>query len=270
VVENFRRVAVRKEIVGFEVFVDFDELQIAPGVFASAAGAGFAIANDILIRRDPASFGERAKREDNARGVAAGIGNKAGVGNFLGIELGKAVGRFAKVISMRSGQLVPGSERFRSAKAESSAQIHNAQAGFEKSGRKLRGDFVRSGQKSRSRGRRSDRVDRKRPKWSLSPSAKLRKEFGDTVGATRFPDIKRDGSDGRMPQKNARKLEARVSGDTNDSDLARISHFTSASIFFWRESRVFLLGVMMRTVSSPAMVPAISGNFEASTAAARG
>ena len=29
--ENFRRVAMRKEIVGFEVFVDFDELQIAPG-----------------------------------------------------------------------------------------------------------------------------------------------------------------------------------------------------------------------------------------------
>ena len=105
---------------------------------------------------------------------------------------------------------------------------------------------------------------------SLSPSAKLRKELGDAVGAARFPNVKGGGSDGGMAQENTRELEAGVSGDTYDGDLARISHFTRASIFFWRDSRVRLLGVMMRTVSSPAMVPAISGNFEASTAAASG
>src|SRR6266700_2143913 len=73
-----------------------------------------------------------------------------------------------------------------------------------------------------------------------------------------------------MAQKNARELETGITGDAYNGDVARISHFTRASIFFWRASRDFLLGVMMRTVSSPAMVPEVSGNLAPSTAAARG
>src|SRR5213594_4393805 len=73
-----------------------------------------------------------------------------------------------------------------------------------------------------------------------------------------------------MAQKYPCQLETGVAGDSHNRDLAGISHFTRASIFFWRDSRVFLLGVMIRTVSSPAMVPAISVNFDASTAAAKG
>src|SRR5208282_5376008 len=98
VLENFGRVAVREKIVGFEIFVDFDELQIAPGIFACAAGTGFAIADDVLVWSDKTGFGERAQSEDDAGGVAAGIGDQAGFGDFFGIQFGKAVDSFAKVI----------------------------------------------------------------------------------------------------------------------------------------------------------------------------
>src|SRR2546428_13265940 len=73
-----------------------------------------------------------------------------------------------------------------------------------------------------------------------------------------------------MAQKDPRQLQTGITGDTHDCDLSRVSHFKKASIFFCRDSRDFLLGVMIKTVSSPAMVPAISGNFAPSTAAARG
>src|SRR5690242_8867449 len=73
-----------------------------------------------------------------------------------------------------------------------------------------------------------------------------------------------------MAQEYPRQLETGVAGDSHNRDLAGIFHFTKASIFLWRDSRAFLFGVMIRTVSSPAMVPAISGNLAPSTAAARG
>src|ERR1700688_79005 len=50
--ENFRCVAMREEIIGFEIFVDFDELEVTAWIFACAAGARFAIANDVLVWRD--------------------------------------------------------------------------------------------------------------------------------------------------------------------------------------------------------------------------
>src|SRR5437899_2040189 len=73
-----------------------------------------------------------------------------------------------------------------------------------------------------------------------------------------------------MAEKNSRQLETGIAGDAHYRDLEGISHFTKASIFFWRDSRDFLLGVMIKTVSSPAIVPAISVNLAPSMAAARG
>src|SRR6266404_7141181 len=45
VLEYFRRVAVGKKIIGLEIFVDFDEVEIATGIFAGAASSGLAIAD---------------------------------------------------------------------------------------------------------------------------------------------------------------------------------------------------------------------------------
>src|SRR5439155_795002 len=73
-----------------------------------------------------------------------------------------------------------------------------------------------------------------------------------------------------MAEQEFRQLKAGVTGDTYDGDGFGRCHFSKASIFCWSAARVFLLAEMMRTVSSPAMVPAISGNLDASTAAASG
>src|SRR5579871_5436805 len=74
----------------------------------------------------------------------------------------------------------------------------------------------------------------------------------------------------RMAKQEPCQLKSGISGDTYDGDGFGSAHFKRDSIFCWSARRVFLLEVMMRTVSSPAIVPAISGNFDASTAAARG
>src|SRR5204862_7162486 len=115
-----------------------------------------------------------------------------------------------------------------------------------------------------------DAINRKGPERRFAPGAELRKEFGKTFRTVRFADIESGRRKLGMAQKYPRQLETGVAGDSHNRDLAGISHFTRASIFFWRDSRAFLLGVMIKTVSSPAMVPAISVNFAPSMAAARG
>src|SRR5215470_11084869 len=117
---------------------------------------------------------------------------------------------------------------------------------------------------------RSDGFDRKPAQRRFAPAAKLRETFGQAFCAVGIPDEESRSLDRRVAQQDARQLQAAIASDTNNSDLSRIFHFTRASIFVWRVSRVFLLGVMIKTVSSPAMVPAISENFDASTAAAKG
>jgi len=116
----------------------------------------------------------------------------------------------------------------------------------------------------------SDGVDQKGPERSFAPAAELWEKFGEAFRAVRFADVENRGLKRGVAQKNPRQLETAIAGDAYNRDLAGISHFTRASIFFWRDSRDFLLGVMINTVSSPAMVPAISGNLAPSTAAARG
>src|SRR5207249_6437902 len=115
-----------------------------------------------------------------------------------------------------------------------------------------------------------DAINRKGPERRLAPTTELRKEFGETFRTVWFADIENGRRKLRMAQKYPCQLETGVAGDSHNRDLAGISHFTRASIFFWRDSRAFLLGVMIRTVSSPAMVPAISANLAPSMAAASG
>src|SRR5207253_8074525 len=103
-----------------------------------------------------------------------------------------------------------------------------------------------------------------------TPAAELWEEFGEAFRTVCFADVEQRRLKRGMAEKNPRQLETGVAGDAHNRDLAEISHVTRASIFFWRDSRDFLLGVMIRTVSSPAMVPAISVNLAPSTAAARG
>src|SRR6266702_4146890 len=120
---------------------------------------------------------------------------------------------------------------------------------------------------------------RPRAERRFAPATELREKLGETLRPIRFAKVEGGRPDRRVTQKNPRQFETGIAGDTDGGDLARISHFqarprsgrpTKASIFFWRESRDFLLGVTIKTVSSPATVPAVSVNFAPSTAAARG
>src|SRR5437764_418446 len=111
---------------------------------------------------------------------------------------------------------------------------------------------------------------RERPQRRFAPTAELGKAFGQAFRAVCIPNIKNRGLQRGVAQQDARQFQAAVACDAYNRDLSRVPHLTRASSFLWRDSRVFLLGVMIRMVSSPAMVPAISVNLAASTAAARG
>src|SRR5882724_9829299 len=129
---------------------------------------------------------------------------------------------------------------------------------------------MRRSEKRRASVARKDGIHRKRTKRSFAPAAELRKKLREALRAMGFANIEDRWPERGMAKKDPRQLQTGITGDTHDGDLAGISHFKKASIFFCRDSRDFLLGAMIRTVSSPAMVPAVSGNFAPSTAAARG
>src|ERR1700688_242603 len=105
---------------------------------------------------------------------------------------------------------------------------------------------------------------------SVAASAQLREKFVQTLCALGIAHIERRSLYGRMAHQYSRELKAGVAGDDHHRDVIEISHFIKVSMRRCSDSRVFLFGVIISTVSSPAMVPAISGNFAPSTAAARG
>src|SRR6266478_6031553 len=151
VIKNFGSVAMREQVVGLEIFVDLDEVEVATGIFACAAGTGLAVADDAAALGDEAGFGERAQGENHAGGVAAGIGNKARGGDFSSVQLGKTVDRFAEPACVGSGELVPGRKGIRGAKTEGAAEIDDAEASLQQRGGDFRGNFVGRGEESGAR-----------------------------------------------------------------------------------------------------------------------
>jgi hypothetical protein len=134
-----------EEVVGLEIFVHFDELQVATGLFACAAGAGLAVADHAAPVGDPIGLGERAERKNDTGGVAAGIGDEARFGDFGGVEFRKALDGFAEPIGVWRGQLVPGFEGFGVTEAKGAAEINDPDSGFHQHGSDFRRGFVRCG-----------------------------------------------------------------------------------------------------------------------------
>src|SRR5258708_13084302 len=99
--------AVREKAVGLEIFIHFDEVEIAARVFARAAGAGLAVANDAGAGSKQASLGKRPQGKNHAGGVAAGIRNQASLGDLVRIELRNAVYSFRNPSAVGPLQLVP-------------------------------------------------------------------------------------------------------------------------------------------------------------------
>src|SRR5712691_6922496 len=202
--ENFRRVAVREKIVGPEIFIHFGELEIAPRVFACSRGAGLAIANNAGVGSKPARLRKRPQGKNHAGGITAGVRNESSPGNFARIKLRNAVDSLRKPVGVGRGKFVPGSESFRFTKAESSAQIDDAQTGTEQIGRQFRGDLMRSRKKRRARAAGSDRIRRKWPERRFAPSAELGKDFGEAFRTIRLADIEGRRRKLGMAQQNAR------------------------------------------------------------------
>src|SRR6202022_1542023 len=133
---------MREKIIGLEIFVDLDEVEIASGIFACSAGAGLAVANNTAAAGEGAGFGKGAQGENDAGGVATGISYEARGGNLASVQLGKTIDGFAEPVCARGGELIPGRKRIGGTKAECTAEIDDAQTGFEERGRYFRGNFM--------------------------------------------------------------------------------------------------------------------------------
>ena len=107
VVENFRRVPMREEVIGLEIFVQLDKMQIAPQFFARPARARLAVANHAAAFGNPAGLVQRPQRQNRARGVAPGIGHQLGLRDIRCIKFRQAVNRLTEPSFMRRRQLVP-------------------------------------------------------------------------------------------------------------------------------------------------------------------
>ena len=113
--------AVGEEAVGLEIFIHFDEVEIPARIFARAAGARLAIANDAGARSKQTRLRKRPQGKNHASRITTGVGNQTSFGNFAGVEFGNTVDRLGKPLGVGRGQLVPGREGFRFAKAKCSA-----------------------------------------------------------------------------------------------------------------------------------------------------
>ncbi len=175
VLDDFRCMAMRKKIVGLEIFVQLGKLQVSPWLFARAGRSGLAIANNRRAGSDPSSIRKRPNRKDHAGRVAAGIRDQPSLRNLLRVKFRQSISRLAKQCRMRCRQLVPALKYFGLAKPKRAAQIHHPQPRCQQLRCNLRGSFMRRGQKRRARAAGGNRLNRQRAHRRLPPSAKLRK-----------------------------------------------------------------------------------------------
>src|SRR5690348_12010749 len=113
--------AVREKAVGFEIFIHFHKVEVAARIFACAAGAGLAVANDAGAGSQQARLRKRPQSENHASSITAGIRYQPSLRNLARIELGNTIDSFREPFSVGRGQLVPGGEGFGVTKAECSA-----------------------------------------------------------------------------------------------------------------------------------------------------
>ena len=147
-IEDFRSMAMGKEVVGAEILVDLDEVEFAARFFAGAAGTRFAVANQRLSRGDEARLRKRPKSKDDACGVTARICNQLGIGDFCCKELRESVDSFGESRSVWRGQAIPVRKGFGGGEAKSAAKIDDANASIEKCWREIGRNFVRRGKES--------------------------------------------------------------------------------------------------------------------------
>ena len=162
-------------------------------------------------------------------------------------------------------------ERFRIVEAERAAQVHHPQARVQKLRHDFQRSFVRRREKHRARSARGHGIDRKRLARRFAPAAQVRKNLGEALHVRRaLAQVKGWLLNFRVPEEKLGQLETCIARRSDYGDPLRVVHRSRSSMRFWTAARAWRDGVITTTVSSPAMVPATSLNFSASSAAASG
>src|SRR6202050_2617543 len=270
---DFGRVPMGEESIGAKIFIHFDKVGFALGFLACAADSGFAIADDSAGGIDPACFDQGPQTENHGGGIAAGIGDQARRGERVGVKFGQAVNRLGERCRIRRGKLVPVRERFRSAETIGAAEVHDARSRIrgKQRGHQFERRLVRRRKKDHLGAARGDGFQGKRFAGGFAPSAQLWIQLREAADfGMAFAEIKDWLFDFWVPKEEAGQLESCVARCSDDGDPQGVVHRSISSTRFWIAPRAVRDGVMMRTVSSPARVPATSLQCSESTAAARG
>src|SRR5580704_14672934 len=158
---------------------------------------------------------------------------------------------------MRCGQLVPILECSGVAKPECAAQVHNSQARVEQLRRHFHGGLVWRRQERQSGAAFRNRLDGKGSARRLAPSAELRKKFCKAIhrfGA--LTQIERWLADFWVSKQESRQLESSVAGCSNNGHPRGAIHRSIAPNRCCTTLLAARDGVITKTVSSPAIVPA--------------
>src|ERR1700682_4079988 len=130
---------------------------------------------------------------------------------------------------------------------------------------------MRRGKKHCPRTARGHGVDRKSLAGRFAPSPQAGKNLGQALHMRgTLAQIEGWFLNFRVPKEKLGQLEPCIARRSDYGDPLRGGHRSRASIRFWTAARAWREGVITRTVSSPAIVPATSLNFSASSAAASG
>src|SRR5580692_2539827 len=85
--QQFSSVAMSKDRVRGEIIGRVHEVGLRRRSFSGSAYSGLRIADDTVFNIDETSLKQRRKRQDDRSGVASGIGNDAGVADFVAMQL---------------------------------------------------------------------------------------------------------------------------------------------------------------------------------------
>ena len=89
--QNLSGVPMIEYGVGGKVLRHFNKMCFLRGLLACAGNAGLGIANDPMIQVDQTGADQRRERQDDRRGIAAGIGHQRGFFQLAAMQLRDAV-----------------------------------------------------------------------------------------------------------------------------------------------------------------------------------
>ena len=121
---NFRRVAVRGQAVGAEIVGNLAKKRGHNGLAASACGPRFGVHHDI-VGVHQIIFDGGVQPQNDRGGVAAGVGDQLGLGDFSGVQFGQAVNGLVQQVAANVFALVPCGIGFGIAQAKICRKVNN-------------------------------------------------------------------------------------------------------------------------------------------------